>query len=76
MIITVRVKPGAKVGPKLEQLEDGSYVAFIRARAHDGEANAALVELLSDYFHTAKSLITIKSGAGSRVKTVEILQVM
>ena len=76
MIITVRVKPGAKVGPKLERLEDGSYVAFIRARAHDGEANAALVELLSDYFRTAKSLITIKSGAGSRVKTVEILQVM
>ena len=76
MIITVRVKPGAKVGPKLERLEDGSYVAFIRARAHAGEANAALVELWSEYFRTAKSLITIKSGASSRVKTVEILQVM
>ena len=74
MIITVKVKPGAKVGPKLELAEDGSYVAFIRARAHDGEANAALVELLSDYFHVAKSLITIKSGAGSRVKVVEILR--
>ncbi len=74
MIITVKVKPGAKVGPKLERLKDGSYVAFIRARAHDGEANAALVELLSDYFHVAKSLITIKSGAGSRVKTVEIIE--
>lgn len=74
MIITVKVKPGAKVGPKLERLEDGSYVAFIRARAHDGEANVALVELLSDYFHVAKSLITIKSGAGSRVKVVEIIR--
>ena len=73
MIITVKVKPGAKVGPKLEQLEGGSYVAFIRARAHDGEANEALIELLSDSFHVAKSLITIKSGAASRVKTVEIL---
>ncbi len=74
MIITVKVKPGAKVGLKLERLEDGSYVAFIRARAHDGEANAALVELLSDYFHVAKSLITIRSGAGSRVKAVEIIE--
>ena len=73
MIITVKVKPGAKVGPKLEELEDGSYVAFVRARAHDGEANEALIELLSDYFHVAKSLIRIKSGAGARVKTVEIV---
>lgn len=73
MIINVRVKPGAKVGPRLELAEDGGYVAFILARAHDGEANAALIELLSDYFHVAKSLITIKSGASSRVKTVEIL---
>lgn len=74
MIITVKVKPGAKVGPKLEQLEDGSYVAFIRARAHDGEANTALIELLSDYFHVAKTSIVIKTGAASRNKLVSIAE--
>ena len=72
MKIQVTVKPGAKQ-EKIEAFDDG-LVIYLHARAHDGEANAALVELLSDYFHVAKSLITIKSGAGSRVKVVEVLR--
>ena len=41
MIITVKVKPGSKQGDKLERLDDGAFVVFLRARAHDGKANTA-----------------------------------
>ena len=72
MLISVKVKPGAKTTPHLDQLDDGSYIAFLHARAHDGEANAALLEILSDYFHVPKTSITIKSGHASRHKLIEL----
>ena len=71
MRISVRVKPGTKGKTRLEQQEDGSYVAFLHARAHDGEANKALFELVAKHFKVAKSTVTIKSGAKSREKTLE-----
>lgn len=73
MVIVVKVKPGAKVGPKMVLQDDGTYVAYVRARAHDGEANAALIELASDYFGVAKSSVEIKSGRSSRTKLIELL---
>ena len=71
MRISVRVKPGTKGATRLEKQEDGSYVAFLHARARDGEANAALLELISDEFHVAKTQIIIVSGAKSRQKVLE-----
>ncbi len=71
MRISVRVKPGTKGATRLEQQEDGEFVAFLHARAHDGEANAALLELISDEFHIAKTQIIIVSGAKSRQKVLE-----
>lgn len=72
MIITVKVKPGSKKGDKLEKLEDGSFAAFLRARAHDGEANTALINLLADEFNVSKTSIKIKSGLTSRLKRIEL----
>ena len=46
---------------------------FLRERAHDGEANKALVKTIAEYFGIAKSRVSIKSGAGSRNKRVEIV---
>lgn len=71
MQISVRVKPGVKGTTRLEQQEDGSYVAFLHARAHDGEANKALLELVSDEFHVPKTQIEIVSGAKSRQKSLK-----
>jgi len=71
MRISVRVKPGTKGEARLEKQADDSYVAFLHARAHDGEANKALLELVSDEFHVAKTQITIISGAKSRQKVLE-----
>lgn len=71
MRISVRVKPGTKGVARLEKQEDGSYVAFLHARAHDGEANKALLELISDEFHVAKTQISIVSGTKTRQKIIE-----
>lgn len=71
MRITVRVKPGTKGATRLERQEDGSYVAFLHARAHDGEANKALLELVAKEFKIAKTQISIISGAKARVKVLE-----
>jgi hypothetical protein len=71
MIINVKVKPGAKIGPKVE-LVDGVYVVFLHERAKEGEANAGLIKVLADYFDVPKTSIKIKSGMASRNKIVEI----
>ena len=72
MVITVNVKPGSKKGP-LVVAEDNIYMVYLRERPHDGEANTALIHILADYFHIAKSCIVIKSGSHSHHKLVEIL---
>ena len=69
--ISLRVKPGCKQASRLERQEDGSYVAFLHARAHDGEANKALLELVAKEFKIAKTQIIIVSGAKSRGKVLE-----
>ncbi len=71
MRISVRVKPGIKGMARLEKQEDGGYIAFLHARAHDGEANKALLGLISDEFRIAKTQITIVSGVKSRDKVLE-----
>ena len=71
MRISVRVKPGTKGATRLEKQEDGSYVAFLHARAHDGEANTELMKLLSKELGVAKTQIAIVSGDKSRQKVIE-----
>lgn len=72
MIITVRVKPGSKKGDVVEHINESEYLVYLRARAHDGEANTALVCLLADYFKIPKTAVKIKSGFSSRIKRVEL----
>ena len=71
MRISVRVKPGAKGASRLERQADGSYVAYLHARAHDGEANKALLELVAHEFKIAKTRIAIISGAKAHGKLLE-----
>ena len=69
--INVKVKPGCKQASRLEQQEDGSYVAFLHARAHDGEANAELMKLLSKELGVPKTELEIVAGAKGRDKVIE-----
>ena len=72
MKINVRVKPGSSQ-EKVILADDGSLVVYCHARAHDGEANAAVVALVAEYYGVAKSSMQIVRGAKGRDKVLEIL---
>jgi hypothetical protein len=75
MIVSVLVKPGSKKGPLVEAAPsfDG-LIVYLREKAHDGEANEALVRVLADYYHVAKSCVSIRRGQKSHQKMVEIIK--
>ena len=66
------VKPGTSQ-EKVIVTEDGTLVVYLRAKAHDGEANKALMKVLSKYFGVAKSRIEIVQGQNSRKKVIEVV---
>lgn len=72
MKINVLVKPNSKKGPLVENLADGSFVVYIREIAAEGQANEALIELLSKHLSVPKTRITILRGHKSRHKIVEV----
>lgn len=70
MKIQVVVKPGAKQEKIVES--SGGLTVYLHARAHDGEANKALVKILADYYGVSKSCVEIVGGLKNRQKVVEI----
>lgn len=70
-VLAIKVKPNARQ-EKLECQDDGSWRAEIKAPPVDGKANKALIALVARYFGLKKSQVSIKTGAGSRLKRVEI----
>lgn len=66
----VLVKPGAKKDEMT--ISDTKIVIRTTKRAHDGEANVAVVNMLAKHFHIAKGKIKIVRGVTSRNKIVEI----
>ena len=76
IVLSIRLTPGADrdAVEGVGALADGRALALVRVRArpHDGEANAALVKLLAKTFRRPKSAIEIVSGAGARVKDLRI----
>jgi uncharacterized protein len=73
MVIQVKVKPNARASG-LEQAADGTWLAQIKAPPVDGKANAELIALVAKQFNCPKSAVTIKSGAGGRMKLVRIVR--
>lgn len=67
------VKPGSAKEGVFEEA-DGSLLVRTRKKAHGGEANAAVVEMLADYFGVGKTKVRIIRGANSRRKSVEVEQ--
>jgi uncharacterized protein (TIGR00251 family) len=70
-VIQVKVKPSARESA-LQLLEDGTYSASLKSPPVDGKANTELISLVAKHFNTSKSAVTIKSGAGARMKLVAI----
>lgn len=70
--IEVRVKPNSR-DETLDEQEDGSWIARIRAPPVDGRANTALISLVARHFDVRKSQVRIRTGASGRLKVVEIV---
>ena len=58
----------AKLGP----VHDGRLKVSVTAPPVDGEANAAVIELLAKALGVGKSAVEVVAGASSRRKTVRI----
>ena len=70
MKYSVTVKSGSSQ-EKIVATGDNELTVYLRAKPHDGEANTALIKLLSKHFKVPKTSITITHGQKSRVKTIE-----
>lgn len=69
--LQIKVKPNAKTS-ELARAEDGTWLAKLKAQPVDGKANAELIALVAAEFGCKKSAVTIKAGAGSRMKLVTV----
>jgi uncharacterized protein (TIGR00251 family) len=69
--LRVKVKPGSRE-EDLTLLADGSWLARVKAPPVDGKANHALITLIAAHFGVRKAQVNIKSGAGGRMKLVQL----
>ena len=70
--LRVKVKPNARVSELGQPDSAGIWPARLKSPPVDGKANAELVALVAAHFGCHKSAVTIKSGAASRLKLVQI----
>lgn len=70
MKYAIIVKPG-KSEEKIIASGDHELTIYLRAKAHDGEANEALITTLAKYFDIPKTSIHIVRGHKSRLKLIE-----
>ncbi len=67
--LRVKVKPNARTSALIEQ-DDGTWLAQIKAPPVDGKANEELIALVARHFDVRKAQVSIKRGAGARLKVV------
>ena len=71
MKIFVKAKPSSKEA-KVEKLDNEHFIISIKEPPVKGMANAAIIEILAEYFKVSFSQIKIISGYTSRNKIIEI----
>ncbi|HSD68499.1 MAG TPA: DUF167 domain-containing protein [Woeseiaceae bacterium] len=69
-IIQVTVKPNSRVS-QLEE-SDGTWIARVKSPPVDGKANKEMLSLIAAHFGVPRSRVSIKSGAGARIKRVQV----
>jgi uncharacterized protein len=69
-IIQVKVKTNARQSTLSEK--DGFWQATLKSLPVDGKANQELIALVAKAFACPKASVSIKSGATSKIKRVEI----
>ena len=70
-ILMIKAKPNSRVSA-LSRQDDGTWLAQLKSPPVDGKANAELIELVAREFGCAKSTVSIKTGAGSKLKRVVV----
>ena len=70
MKISVKVKPGSKKNA-VESIGENEYTISVKAKAIEGKANDAVVELLSEYFDLPRNRIMVIKGLKSKNKVIE-----
>lgn len=68
--LALRVTPGART--ETVELGDGVLLVKVRAKAKDGEANAAVLALLAEALGLATSRLRMLRGATGRDKVVQL----
>ncbi len=71
MRITVKVMLHAKRNV-IEEIEKNKYQVRLSVSPVDGGENKELIKILSEYFHSPKSLITIVRNIHTRTKIIDI----
>lgn len=71
MLLNIRVIPRSSKN-EIRQMADGSFKIKLTTAPVEGQANEALIELLSKEFGVAKSGIRIVKGERSKNKIVNI----
>jgi uncharacterized protein len=69
--LKIKVKPNARQS-LLELQPDGSWLAQLKAPPVDGKANEELIVLVARHFGCRRSDVTLRSGASSRLKLLQV----
>jgi hypothetical protein len=72
LIVTLHIQPGAKRS-EVAGLHGDALKIRLAAPPVDGKANAALLEFLAAAFDVPLKQVTLKQGASSRRKVVEVV---
>jgi uncharacterized protein (TIGR00251 family) len=76
LVVSVRLTPkgGRDEVGRIDTLADGRCVlkARVRAAPTEGQANAALIQLLAKTLDVARSKVTLAAGESARIKRIAI----
>lgn len=72
-MLQVKVKPNARASVLMPPAAEGEpWQAQLKAPPVEGRANDELVRLVAKHFDCPRAAVRIKSGAGARLKLVQI----
>ncbi|HSO11818.1 MAG TPA: DUF167 domain-containing protein [Anaerolineales bacterium] len=71
--LAVRVTPRASRNEIVEVLDDGTIKVRLAAPPSDNEANAALIDFLSEILGVPKSKLDIVAGSAGRDKLISVV---
>ncbi|MEY4723839.1 MAG: hypothetical protein RLZZ324_1352 [Candidatus Parcubacteria bacterium] len=73
MMITVKVRAGAKKRSIVPGKEPNTFSVHTPKAPEDGKANKDLVDIIAEHFHVPKSHVEIMRGHTNSVKQIKIM---